>query len=188
MVQVLLTLVKMNPMKTTLKLFLLLLLPLGSFAQKITEPVDYNDKIVGYQNNIGYKMVAMNDYIATDDSNQERAHALRLELLQTTKESIAGVQKMTSFQGNDELRKSAIELFKFYERVIQTEYKEMIDILYSEDLSEDDVVTLEEMVNRITIEEGSYDDKFQQAQEAFAAKHNLELEENELQEEIDDEY
>jgi len=172
-------------MKTILKLALLLLLPLGSLAQKITEPVEYNDKIVGYQNNIGYKMLAMNEYIGGEDSNKERAHSLRLELLQTTKESISGVQKMPSFQGNDELRQSAIELFKFYQRVVENEYKQMIDILYSEELSEDDIATLEEMVNKITIEEGTYDENFQAAQEAFAKKHNLELEENELQEEID---
>ncbi len=174
-------------MKTTLRLALLLLLPLSGVAQKITEPVEYNDKIVGFQNDIGYKMLAMNDYIGGDDSNKQEAHALRLELLQVTKESIAGIQKMTAFEGNDDLRKSALELFRFYQRVVENEYKEMIDILYSEDLSEDDIVALEEIVNRVTVEEGTYDDNFQTAQEAFAKKHNLELEENELQEEIDSE-
>lgn len=163
-------------------LFILLLIPVVGIAQKITDPVLYNDKIVDYQNNIGYAMVAMNEHIGMDGSTLSSSEELRLNLLKIIKESIVGVNKMESFDGNDDLRKAGLALFKFYEQAVSIDYKEAISILYKEDLSEDDVSALEAIAAKITADESEYDIAFEDAQVAFASKHNIDLEKNELQE------
>ncbi len=168
-------------------LFFLLLIPVGSTAQKITDPVVYNDKIVEYQDQIGYAMVAMNEHIGTDESTLSSAEELRLDLLKIIVESISGIKKMQAFDGNDDMRKAGLALFQFYERAVATDYKEAISILYKEDLSEDDITVLEGIVVKITEDESEFDIAFEKAQTAFAKKHNIELEENELQELLNDE-
>jgi hypothetical protein len=167
-------------------LFLLLLIPVGSIAQKITDPVTYNDKIVQYQDNIGYAMVAMNEHIGTNESTLSSAEELRLDLLKIILESIAGIKKMQAFDGNDDMRKAGLALFQFYEKAVSTDYREAINILYKEDLSEDDITVLEGIVAKITEEESEFDIAFEEAQTAFAKKHNIDLEENELQELLND--
>lgn len=168
-------------------IFLLFLAPFAVSAQTGLTPVQYNDKIVDYQNEIGYALVAMIDYIGAEDSQLAAAEALRLEVLKKTKASIAGLEKMTAYEGNDVLRKAALDLFRFYLRVVEVDYKKIIDIVYKEDITEADATALSELVVKIEDEEGKYDSTFEKAQLAFATTHNLELEENELQELIDEE-
>jgi hypothetical protein len=162
----------------------LLLLPLFAAAQ--TDPVVYNDKIVAYQNDIVSGMLNLNEAINVETSTRESIETLRVQLVKTAQTSIANTQKMSAFEGSSELRDAAVALFKFYEGVIKDEYRQMIDILYKEDITEEDFVNLDNLLQRVTEEEVAYDERFQNAQAAFAEKHGLELMENELQEEIDE--
>jgi hypothetical protein len=164
----------------------LLLLPLFAAAQT-QDPVAYNDKIVAYQNDIVSGMLGLNEAISVETSTRESIETLRVKLVKTAQSSIANAQKMPSFAGSTELRDAAVSLFKFYEGVIQEEYKQMIDIVYMEEITEEDYVNLNLILERVTEEEIAYDERFQNAQGAFARKHGLELIENELQEEIDEE-
>jgi len=169
-------------MKTLLFLFLL---PLGALAQKMTA-VEYNDKIIGYQNEIGYKLLAIGEYIGSEEiTTEEGANAVRLEALEVTRESIKGLEKMGAFKGDDALRKSALNLFRFYEKIIKDQYAQMIDLIYKEDFSEADSDAISLLVAKITEEEMPLDQKFQTAQIAFAEKNNIELQDNPLQEELD---
>lgn len=161
-----------------------LMLPLFAAAQ--TDPVAYNDKIVNYQNQVVAGMLSLNESINIETTTHESIEKLRLELVKTAQSSISGTQKMPGFDGSTELRDAAVALFKFYEDVIQDEYKQMIDIIYKEEITEDDYANLTIILERVTQEEVAFDERFQNAQAAFARKHGLELIDNELQEEIDE--
>jgi hypothetical protein len=167
-------------------LFALLLLPLATAAQT-KEPIVYNDKIVGYQNDVVNEMLNLNASINQEGSTHASIEAQRLQLLKTAQRSISDTQKMQAFEGNSELRDAAVSLFKFYDGVIRTEYKQMIDIIYKEEITEDDLTELNALVVRITEEEITFDERFKKAQSAFARTHGLDLIENELQDEIDSE-
>jgi hypothetical protein len=165
-------------------LFALLLLPIATAAQ-IKDPIIYNDKIVGYQNDVVTEMLNLNESINLDNSTHASIEAQRLQLLKTAQRSVSDTQKMPAFEGNTELRDAAVSLFKFYEGIIRNEYKQMIDIIYKEEITEDDLATLNALVARITEDEIAFDERFEKAQSAFARVHGLDLIENELQEEID---
>jgi hypothetical protein len=172
-----------NTMKNLLIAFLLL--PLFAVAQT-KDPIAYNDKIVGYQNDVVSGMLSLNESISLETSTRESIEALRLELVKTAQTSIANTQKMPAYDGSTELRDAAVALFKFYEGVIKDEYKQMIDIVYMEEITEEDYANLNIILQRVTEEEVAFDERFQNAQGAFARKYGLELIENELQEEIDE--
>lgn len=167
-------------------LFLLLLLPVVGFTQKITDPVVYNDKIVDYQNDIITAMLELSGSVGSDGYTLEMCEEIRLKTLKIANQSIAGVNKMQAFNGNDDLRKAALQLFQFYERIISNDYKDVMEIVYKEDVSDEDIARLEELSVKVTEDETALDLVFEEAQIAFAEKNGFDLKENELQEDIDD--
>ena len=61
----------------------------------------------------------------------------------------------------------------------------MIELIFAPELDEATLTKLNEILEKVTNAEAYYDNKFAVAQQAFAKKHNIELIENELQEEVD---
>ena len=171
-------------MKTLLFLFLL---PFTAFAQKMTA-VEYNDKIVNCQNDIGYKMLAIGEYVGSgEETTKEEASNLREIALKAAKKAVSDLEKMGAYSGDDAMRQAALNLFRFYENILTNEYAQMVDILYKEDFTDADSEQLGLLVQVVSEKEAPFDEKFQDAQVAFAKKNGLELEENPLQEKIDEE-
>ncbi len=168
-------------------LFFIFLLPLGAFAQKMTA-VEYNDKIVNCQNDIGYKMLAIGEYVGSEEeTTKEGANLLRDSALKAAKKAVSELEKMGAYNGDDAMRKAALNLFRFYENILTNEYAQMVEILYKEDFTEADSDQLALLVQVVSEKEAPFDEKFETAQVAFAAKNGIELEENPLQEKIDEE-
>ncbi len=166
---------------------LLFLLPIYLNAQTTDEAIAYNDKIVGLQNSIIQKILEFNANLEREDATKESQLLILNDLKKVTSTSIKEVSKFKDFYGNTELRDAAKALFEFYGRMIDGTFQPMIEIVFKEDITEDDISVLTKMLEEITAEEAQFDTRFQSAQEAFASKYNLELEENEYQEEIDKE-
>lgn len=172
-------------MKTIL--FLLLIIPNALWSQTTDEAVAYNDKLIAEQDKIGYVMLDLMNSLGQETSTYENSENLRLELIKTINQSLKAVNKMGSFGGSSELKNATVSLFEYYKRVVENEYKEMLTILYKDELTEDDNARLEELLEQVTAEEAKYDDAFQAAQQKFALKYNIELQENEMQELLDGE-
>lgn len=154
-------------------------------AQTFTNAVDYNDHIVGLQNEIGYKMIAFNEEVSSENASAASVKPFYDDLLTTTKNVIVKLEKVKPFEKNVELKSSAMDLFKFYETTISEDYKEMIELIFGDELDEAAMTRVQELLVKVTEAEAAVDAKFKNAQEAYAKKYNIDLEENELQEEID---
>lgn len=173
-------------MKTILLLFVLMVSGLAT-AQKFSTAVEYNDHIVGLQNEIGYKMVAFNEQVGGETSTMESVQPYFEDLLATTRDVIKRLEKVSPWEKNTELKSAALELFRFYETTIDKDYRHMIEIVYKSDMTDDDLAELTTILEKVTVDEKAYDQRFQDAQQAFADKYGFVLERNELQDELDSE-
>lgn len=62
----------------------------------------------------------------------------------------------------------------------------MLGIIFGDAIGDPQIQRMNEILADISAKEAVLDGNFQTAQEAFAAKYNFEIIENELQDEIDD--
>jgi hypothetical protein len=163
------------------KFFLLLLvIPFALSASAQKDALEFNDIIVGEQTKIGQKLIDFN-YAVEAGTDTDLPLKLTLEQI---KVSLAEVEKI-SWQDGAALKKSAIELFKFYQSIVSNEYVEMVNIIEKPELSEADITRVNELMASITEREAKLDAEFAAQQEAFAKLNNFTLTENELQDELD---
>jgi hypothetical protein len=180
-------------MRIIRSLFAILSLTIGLQPIKLSaqnpyaSAVDYNDFIVEQQNAIGSAIINFNTIFGDENLNEEMALAGHGELLSVIQQSIDAMEVLEAFEGNTELRNSALELFRFYDRIVQKQYLDMLYIMLKVEITSDDEELMGDLLRSITDEEAGFDLRFQAAQNAFAEKYNFKLIENEMQEEIDGE-
>lgn len=168
---------KKNPVMKNL-LLLLLVIPFAASAQ--TSAIEFNDMIVEEQTKIGQRIIDFNTAVENSAPTD-----LPLQLtLDQTKASIAVVEKL-SWQDGAALKKSALELFKFYQSIVANEYVEMVKIVEKPELVDADITRINELLASITDREAVLDADFAAQQEAFAKLNGFTLERNELQDELD---
>jgi hypothetical protein len=143
--------------------------------------VAYNDTIVEEQNKIIEHILAMSN--AVYDPTTAEMH--RQKIVEQCDISIAVVSAMDAFEGNTELRDAALALFKFYREIALQEFKQMLQILAQEEITEEDLQKLTDLDERISIRETPLDEAFHNAQSAFSNKYNLMLQRNQFQDAID---
>lgn len=156
---------------------------LNAQTNKITDPVKYNDYIVGQQNFIGtelLKLIGMFDALPEDKS--ETFAQLDVVITKCT-EGVANLKNLKPIANEFGMRQAAIELFGFYHEIMDTDYRVIIDQLYSD---APDMEIMQSILTKVQEAEAKVDEKFQSAQKAFSKYHNIQLEENELQEEFDE--
>ncbi len=154
-------------------------------AQTFSTPVAYNDYIVNSQNELVSLLLVFNEQVAADGAEKDSLLALADQMTLKAESLVSRVQAMSDYEGNWDLRNSALELFQFYVRTFSNEYREMIELIFATELDEATLTKLNEILEKVTNAETYYDNKFAEAQQAFAKKHNIELIENDLQEEVD---
>lgn len=171
-------------MKLTLALFTLAFLLLQSCnLNKTTSAVEYNDKIITEQTKVIQLTLDMINYIETDLAKCEE---LRLEIVKQCEKSIGIIEKMEPFDGDSQLKNAALDLFKFYKQTYSVEYKKLIEILNKgEEITQEDITEITDISTDIEKKEVDLEDKFEVAQNAFAKKYNIQIQENSLQKEID---
>lgn len=165
-------------------LFLAMFFVLLGCSSERKEAVEYNDKIISEQNKIIEKSIGFISSFET--SNYSLIDSLRLELISQIENSIKELEKMQDFEGNDSLRQSALDLYKFYKQVYENEFKEITQIITKDSLqiTEDDIIKHNILTRKIKNEEIKYDNNFQKAQQSFAKKYNLNILRNEYQDRL----
>lgn len=148
----------------------------------ISDPVEYNDYIVDSQNSIGQKLLELLAVVNDLESTHDEAKA-SLQLLNNTIDiSIESLENLKTLEPDFGMKQTAIELFLFYQKTMRTTYVLMVDEIYS---AEPDVELLDKYMAEITEEESKVDNAFQSSQEQFAVKHNISLEKNSIQDQLD---
>jgi hypothetical protein len=145
------------------------------------DPITYNDGIVGLQVKTMERMIAFQSMTAEEMQAELAPMAAELD------ESIATLEKLVAIPGGEDLRLSALDLFKFYKGMVTEELTELVAILLKgeENITEEDMTRIDELANAMGEKEVPFDEAFQTAQQAFAKANNMMLQENELQKEID---
>ena len=145
--------------------------------------VEYNNLIIDEHTKISQSIIEMPAYFETDI---KKADSIRMEMVIQCDSSTKKLQALPDYKGNTEFRDAAIALFKFYAKISQNEYKEMLQILAKDkDIEMEDILRLRQIESDLATQEEALDTKFKKAQESFAETHNFSLTENEVQGEID---
>lgn len=101
------------------------------------------------------------------------------------KASTDELKKLDSFEDNTEFRDKALALFQFYVTIYEKDYKEMVDIITRKVVKKGDAERIDAIIAKVSAEEEKLDAGFATAQDAFAKKNKMTIQENELQKEID---
>jgi hypothetical protein len=157
-----------------------LLLLITGCGAKMT-PVEYNDAIITEQNKIIEHILMMSNNVLDPDL----AEKSRLSIIDQCENSISLLELMSDYEGNTELRDAALNLFGFYKDVASNEFKQMLNILKSPELSKEDYEALALLDQKIAAKEEPFDLAFQSAQMNFSMKYNLQLQKNQFQDAID---
>lgn len=145
--------------------------------------VEYNDYIVKLQEKTIRKSLDLGKVLETGDSLAIRKSFD--EFGAQAKTSLEELKKLDTFEGEVELRDNALKLFQFYVTIYEKDYKEMIDLVTKKDINKNDLKRVDEIVAKVSAEETQFDAGFATAQQTFAKKHNMKIQQNNLQNEID---
>jgi len=135
----------------------------------------YNNKLIDIQ----YKLVpdVVNFFKAIEGGDLVELKAKRDVLMKDFDKAIAKVSKMKPFEGDDELRKAALDWFKLYESSLNDEYNLILNIATKpkDKRTENDNIQLKVLADDLIAQEEAIDERFEAAQLAFSKRHNLEL-------------
>lgn len=175
------------------QLLFILVLPLVMFLSSCSDKksdkisfssaIEYNDYIVNLQTKTIKEILILSDNMKAGDS--ATVYASFDKFGTQAKASHEELKKLDVFEKDGEFRDKALDLFKFYVKIYEVDYKEMIELVLKKEISEKDIARVDEIVNKVSIEETKLDGEFAKAQKIFAKKHNIQIKENELQKEID---
>lgn len=172
-------------MKTTITFIILLVFSGISFGQttpvRISDPVKYNDYIVNEQNEIGESLLALMGVINDETSTLDIARSYLAALNSTIDHTIADMNNLEELKNDYGLKKSAMDLFGFYKRIMSDKYSVIITQLYAEI---PDVELITRITGEVTDEEKGFDAAFQQAQQSFASGYGFTLSPNSMQDDL----
>jgi len=147
--------------------------------------IKYNDKLIGEQNLIIEKMLALTDSFNSRNTQlmNEKLKTLQIQITQ----SADTLSQMEGYKGDTHLRNKLLDLIEFYESMSQEELGEMVKILSKSDtnITQADVNRLKVMENDIRMEEREFDLAVQKAQKEFAQRYNIKIKPNKYQKRID---
>lgn len=157
----------------------------GANGVTYNNPQDYNDYIINKQTKIAKNLMAFGNAVNTDP----KGTITSLDgYAKETQKDIEDVKGMPVYKGNSELRDAAVALFGFYERLFKEDYKKIAEVRAAapdNNLTEAQAQEINQVTEKLSADEVTFDNRFQKAQRAFAKEHKMRLLENELQSEID---
>ena len=92
------------------------------------------------------------------------------------------IKGMSPFKNDSTLRDAAVSIFGFYEKIFDKDYRVLIHLKKEQDGTSMEIENrIREIVTKVTEEEKGFDNRFRSAQQAFASKNKLLLQENDIQ-------
>lgn len=139
----------------------------------INDPIAYNDFIVNQQGLINVELNALFEVMQDINKTKESIMQQHAKVVSTAKTAIASLKQLKKLDPDFDFQVSAINLFDFYIRTLETGYILLIDELLKE---KPDETLIENELMKLSEEEVIYDGAFAKAQESFAAHYNFTLE------------
>ena len=152
-----------------------LLLILNISVRGQTTEVNFNNFIVEHQSLLRAEISILFDRLA--DGNISEAKAQQKKCSKKLKQSIKAINKMSKQEEDKALVETAIQLFDFYQDVVDGHAKGWVKLIKkSEDLSQERADLLK-IYDELTIKEKELDKALQAAQENYAKEHKIKLKE-----------
>ncbi len=146
--------------------------------------LDYNNYIIDLQSKTIKSILGFADACQLAEEATMRSSYEKFQ--KQAKESLTELKKLGSFDGNTDFRDKAVGLFSFYVEVADKDYKKMLDLLLKDNFVDADQAEIDKIVTKVSDKEVIFDEAFAKAQTDFAAKNNLQITKNALQNQIDD--
>jgi hypothetical protein len=157
--------------------------PKGRNGVVYKNAVEYNDYIISRQNNVIKKII---EFSKLSGTGLDSANELLDNYARETAKLIVELQGMPPYKKDSVFRDAAISNFKFYKKVFEGDYKELLALRKRDDLDMEELQKeLDAITERITIEEEKLDKQFHKAQSGFAKDNNIKLTENSLTKELE---
>jgi hypothetical protein len=156
----------------------------GRNGARFATAQEYNNYIIERQSGVIYHIIDLTKMVDVDLETTEMLVDRGVSLADSV---LADVKSLSDFKGDSALRNSAIDMFAFYRKVFDNNYREIVAIRKKGDaITEDDYLRLQELQHELEVEETKRDKVFHNAQQDFAERNNLRLGENALQKQIDE--
>lgn len=141
------------------------------------DPVTFNDKMVKLQMQIAEKMKSFGEEIGSSAEVVKDDAMKKLdEMSKLVETNIAEVNKLAVPKGGDEFKNTVLGIFGYYKQVINTEFKQMVEILAKGDaITEADITVMRELQEKISKDEGTWDGKIRDAQAAYAKSVGMQI-------------
>ena len=153
----------------------------GSNGVVYKTAVEYNDYIISRQSTLIKNVM---DFVQVSQTDLDSADKMLDKNVAVISIMINDLNGMPAYKGDTTLRNTGINLFQFYKRVFGNDYKKLIELRKNGEDSAS-IAEINEIVQKVTKEEESYDKNFHNAQRDFAQKNNMKLTDNEMQKNID---
>jgi hypothetical protein len=156
----------------------------GTNGVTYKSPVQYNDYIVGRQTTLMKNIVDFSKASQVDlDSAEQMLDGYVIE----TSTMINDIKGMPPYKGDSSLRDAAVRTFRFYKKVFEDDYKQIIRLnKEGESLTDEGAAKVNSIVENISKEEEKLDKAFHNAQSEFASKNNMKLMENSMQKKVNE--
>jgi hypothetical protein len=163
--------------------FLLYPVAQGRNGARFATALEYNNYIIERQSGVIYHIM---DLTKMADVDLQTTELLINRGVVLTDSVLADVRGLSDFKGDSTLRNSAIDMFTFYRKVFDNDYREIVAIRKKGDaLTGDDYQRLLLLQQGLEQEESEKDKHFHNAQQDFATRNHLRLGNNALQKQID---
>lgn len=141
---------------------------------KREDAITYNDLIVHSFDPVIDKMVDFE--MAVFDGSIEEVQTIYKELEALNLSTWKTVNETPAFGDNEEFKKAAEDIVKFYISVTENEYKEIMGIIDVDALSLEDENKIDDLLGDTYEKETQFYTKFDEEQKKFADKYNFRIE------------
>ena len=150
---------------------------MANCTNRAERAAEYNDAIIGYQEQIIHAFDIMDSTIRDSSANKDRFDFAFANLQSKIKLGILGLDSVGSFQKDPSLQLAAKELFREYESLVESEYRTLLRIrqLPPESITTALSDTSNSVQTRIFSLSKVSQDKFLRTQSEFGKKYRLEL-------------
>lgn len=141
------------------------------------DPVAFNDKMINIQMDIAAKMKSFGDDVGSAAKVVVADENKKLdELSKLIDTDIATVKALPVPTGGEDFHAAMLGIFGYYHQVTNGELKQLMEILAKgEAMTDADLAAIKDIQAKINTDEGAWDKKVKDAQQAFADKNNIQI-------------
>lgn len=163
----------MNKILVIISIFALMIVNACNTKQ-VDNAVAYNDSLIKSFDPVIDRMIEFEMAMYDDEAALDNMYN---DMKSYSDSSLAAIDKLPAYQDGDSLKQRAIDVLKFYNRIITEDYQKILMLLTASDtLSPEAEAFIDFLLRESYKEEGAVMDAFEKEQKNFARRHNFKIE------------